>query len=357
MLRTVKNLADELGVEKFRIYKFIRDNNLRVTHLGSSRIMYFDDREAAKIIRAFTPETFEPDEEDLIAIGGRQMSGYAAENPNSGSDEPDDYELSDPQVSAEQEALRAERMVIHGFEEFAAIIDDTDEDAVYEEDDISEIIESENEDAAPEVCTVSYDEAEFDDDDDFIDDMLTFIFDGEECDDNEEIAGHVPDTVSVQNRIDVNETVRSMAELIHSQEDLIKNLKAELQSRDDHIEAVNGQLSNMTGALRNANDCIKRLSEGTRNLTESLKASQALYMSAVQSLSEEQEERRILEERLCEITGSCEDAAGDQEAADDYAGESESVSGVPDNKAENISPGSAFGNLGKRLRGYFSGRR
>ncbi len=333
MLRTVKNIADELGVEKFRIYKFIKDNDLRVTHLGSSKVMYFDDRETAKIIRAFTPETFEPEDESdtddaasfrTVSDGnqedesdsemilpvfddGDEISGPEDSDVFEDADDPDDDDeiFENLNIGLEYEALRAERMFIPGYDEFAAIING----------------------------------------DESLEDMLTFILDDEEPDGyyDEELPADSLNQISEQDiyqedipySADSDEPVFSsmdieaaeedmssdaagsdepvegrLMDVIDSQSVLIRQLQDELKLRDSYIEVMNSQLSNMTGALKNANDCIKRLSEGTRNLTESLKASQALYLSAVQSLSAEQEENR----RLIGMISEAEKASGAAEA-------------------------------------------
>lgn len=207
MLKSVKNLSDELGVEKFRIYKFIKDNDLKVTHLGSSKIMYFDEREAEKIIRAFTPELAYEDEH------GEPMPGRSTTIP---AEEPE-----------------SEPLLEKGTEE-----------------DEPEIPESVEEKGQP-------------------------------------------------------------------YEDLILDLRRELEEKTRQIDSMNTQLTNMTGALRNANDCIKRLSEGTRNLTESLRASQAMYLNAVRSIGEEQEKTRLLQGQVAEAEADRE--AARKEAAENAA--------------------------------------
>lgn len=396
MLRSVKNLADELGVEKFRIYKFIRDNDLRVTHLGSSKVMYFDDREAAKIIRAFTPETFEPEIEDMPVSRRTGADLRNVQYRNDDADLPEEDELPEPQVSEEQEAFRAGRMAIRGSEVFAAIIDDDEDDGSADgvggadEQDPDEMIcasdagndavrlYAENESVAAEAAetgpadeasdpvieaavqesgTAPDDISADEDDEDYLYDMLTFIFDeGEDREAREDNVKAAPDETVSKTEDPAEAEIKSrLVEMISSQEELIVQLRSELQSRDDHITAMNSQLFNMTGALRNANDCIKRLSEGTRNLTESLKASQALYMSAVQSLSTEQEEKRRLEDRLSQVLRENERSCGQDPEAENKQRYKEQEPAK--RRPEGTSSGASGESFGKRLLGFFTGRR
>ena len=244
MLRSVKNLSDELGVEKFRIYKFIKDNDLRVTHLGSSKVMYFDDSEAEKIIRAFTPEasrsarTGEPSPNNPSAP--YQPAGPSASMPNNPSAP---YQPAGPSASM------------------------------------------------PNNPSVPYQPAG--------------------------PSASMPNNLSAPRQPAGSDAPASSDSPVNASvyEDMLLQLRRELDAKDQQIEAMNSQLTNMTGALRNANDCIRRLSEGTRNLTESLRASQAMYLSAVQSISEEQEKTRLLQGRIAE-------AAADREAAQKEAAES-----------------------------------
>ncbi len=243
MLRSVKNLSDELGVEKFRIYKFIKDNDLKVTHLGSSKIMYFDDREAEKIIRAFTPELAYEDEH------GEPMPVKGAAPP-----------ANAPAPAQKDETPETVREDLSGAESSDS------KDKVAPADSVPEDAETGSAAGVPAESTVEADRA---------------------------AAGTFP------------------------YDEVLLDLRRELEIKNRQIETMNQQLSNMTGALRNANDCIKRLSEGTRNLTESLRASQAMYLSAVQSISEEQEKTRLLQGQVAEAEADRE--AARKEAEEDAA--------------------------------------
>ena len=243
MLRSVKNLSDELGVEKFRIYKFIKDNDLKVTHLGSSKIMYFDDREAEKIIRAFTPELAYEDEH------GEPMPVKGAAPPANAP--------APPQKDETPETVR---------EDLSGAESSDSKDKVAPADSVPEDAETGSAAGAPAESTAEADRA---------------------------AAGTFP------------------------YDEVLLDLRRELEIKNRQIETMNQQLSNMTGALRNANDCIKRLSEGTRNLTESLRASQAMYLSAVQSISEEQEKTRLLQGQVAEAEADRE--AARKEAEEDAA--------------------------------------
>lgn len=53
---TVRQISEELGVSRQRIYRYIRANNPRYHYIGSGKTMYFADEEVRKMKKAFAAE-------------------------------------------------------------------------------------------------------------------------------------------------------------------------------------------------------------------------------------------------------------------------------------------------------------